>query len=145
MTHGITKGLYEGLITLIQYLADNDIKSQYLNYGLKRNLKLLDREVKLIQESTSERLIELEKKVYAFKDEILLSDKETPASLLYSLGFNKLSEEEKTEHQGLVEEYNKFLLKETEISLYLLDPEDLKELPLPWAISNILDNFLKEK
>lgn len=145
MTHGMTKNLYEGLNTLIKYLIDNEIKSQYLHYGLKRNLRILEKEIKLIQESTSERLVELERKIYSFREDILKEEPTTPSALLYSISFNKLTEEEKDEHKNLVDEYNKFLLKDNEVKLYLLQKDEVKHLPLVWYMSDILDNFLVEE
>jgi len=146
MTHADIRFLWEALNVFIKYVADNDIKNHYLNYGLKKNGIILEKEFKLIQESTSQRLIELERKAIELGNAKLSDSTERTDSTPYLLGYVELTEEEKVEHTVLAQEFNTFLQTKNDTKLYMLkfSVEEMKKLPLTWQMSNILANFVEE-
>jgi len=142
MKHIEVKNLWEGLNILVEYISKNKIKNTYLNYGLKKNARILERATKLIQDSISEELIALEKKAYSAGED-LVKDLEDKTNA-YQLGFATLTEEEKELHTTLAKEYNEFLQKESDVTLYMLDLEEVKHTEMEFQPSSILENFIKE-
>lgn len=142
MTHLEVKNLWEGLNILVDYIATNKIKNTYLNYGIKKNVRILEKAVSLIQESISEELIALEKKAYAAGAELAKESQE--ATDIYQLGFATLTEDEKALHASLAKEYREFLQKESDVKLYMLDLKEVQETKMEWQPASILENFIKD-
>lgn len=133
-TNKEVKQLLQEVIILINYCGTNKIKNIILNTMLFRNFDLLDATSKIIDKSVSQELKDLEEKV--------LKLIENTDNNFYQ-GIKRLSTEEQLRHTELKEQYEKDMLEEIEIDLFLIDVEKIENVEFDTAESQILNHFLK--
>jgi len=133
-TNKEVKQLLQEVIILINYCGTNKIKNIILNTMLFRNFDLLDSTSKIIDKSVSQELKDLEEKV--------LKLIENTDNNFYQ-GIKMLSTEEQLRHTELKEQYEKDMLEEIEIDLFLIDVEKIENVEFDTAESQILNHFLK--
>lgn len=152
MKHIDVQNLQYQLGALINYCVEKKVTNLHLNYGLKKNVTIVDNAIKEIRDGISTELIDLETKIVelgkAENDKKKEEGVEFP-NFLQALdvnlktGLTLASEEDAARYDVLIKEYRAFLEEESDIQLYKIDMDKLDGVELEFNYVEILDKFLK--
>lgn len=150
MNHATVRQINERVNELAQYCVNEKIKNGHVNWAISRNLKILGKAVEEISNEASQELKDIEKKMYeSGKEKFEKLSEEERKNLtqndVFTLGFNELTEKEKERQVELLEEFNRFLQQESNVELYKMNEDEIKEcnIELQWMMF-LNEFFVKE-
>lgn len=150
MNHAIVRQINERVNELAQYCIREKITNGHVNWAISRNLKILQKAVEEIANGASQELKDIETKMYTIgKEKFDALPEEERKNLtqndVFKLGFNELTKKEKDRQVELLEEFNRFLQQESDIELYKINENEIKEcnIELQWMMF-LNEFFVKE-
>ena len=127
-------------------VRESKIVNTYFNMELNKIEKILTREIKLIDDSVSADLKEIEKKAFEIANEKLVDmteEEKTNLNNVFMIGYKELTEADKEKHAVLYAEYIKFLEMESDIKVNNINMSLCPNVELNYDAVAILSNFIQ--
>lgn len=141
------KQLNLDLVRVANHAISKKISNWHFNYALGKNIEIFKKEVESYDKAVSPELKELEEKVMELAREKygkMTDEEKAKVSNGFLLGWELISDEDKTRHEELMKGYNEFLDEESEVAPYYFNPEKMEGVELEFEFSEIIrTNFIK--